>query len=203
MKFIILQFALQFTVENASEDASQELYKYIDNVLEFCGSPFSLDDESTFYSEDNAFDIRFLVRDPQDNAADAFKTHLQTILKDCGSPFEIECTMSDIVEGSGGFKAEFTKFNNESNWVKGVVKREDGTIISAFNVKLFDKPSDYGFLNGKGSKIDLIPSGGHFGDCFVHFDRNSWDVMPKEGVELQQLLAVYELCEASPKRFAY
>lgn len=205
MKFIILQFALQFTIKDALDNADEQMHEYIYEKLESCGSPYSISSGSSYFedaSDDQySFEVTILVTDPTETVIDDFKTYLQNNLKDNGSPFAIECIMSDIVEGKGGFEAEFTEFNNESNWVKGVVKREDGTIISAFNVKLFDEPSEYGFLNGKGSKIDLRPSGGHFGDCFAHFDRNFWDVMPKEGVEFQQLFAVYELCEASPKRF--
>ena len=86
-------------------------------------------------------------------------------------------------------KAEFTRFDNSSNWVSGKV----GPFT--FEAKLFDEGSVFGIKKGRVSKLDIRDGHG----CVVNFDRG-WDIKHSKEVK-PYFNAVMELLENSPKRF--
>ena len=103
------------------------------------------------------------------------------------------------------FKAEFTHFGFDSNWVNGKVG------IYTFEAKLFDYGSEYGINNGRVSKLSIyIPENENytldakgfktfFDRCLVNYDRG-WDKKPSKEIK-PYFEAVMLLCESSPARF--
>lgn len=96
-------------------------------------------------------------------------------------------------------KAEFTKFNDSSNWVDGVVGKYH------FQAKLFDTPSTFGIENGRVSKLSIWDQKvrkeklNFLKACVVNYDRG-WDKKPNKKVT-PYFDAVMTLLEAAPKRF--
>lgn len=96
-------------------------------------------------------------------------------------------------------KAEFTKFNTESNWVDGVVGKYK------FQAKLFDEGSSYGINDGRVSKLSIWDEevrqreSNFFNACIINYDRG-WDIEPTSQNE-EYYKAVMDLLENSPKRF--
>ena len=85
-------------------------------------------------------------------------------------------------------EAYFTKFDNESNLVKGEVG------IYSFSAKLFNTPSMHGIEGGRVSKLSIFDGS----VCFVHYDRG-WDITPSQEDEIY-FDAVMELLENSDER---
>lgn len=201
MKAIIINLLVKITIKNAAEDSGSETWEYISNSLDNIGSPFQIkkgfDEFEEFPTQEN--NVIFFISNPNEDAAEKIRTHLDGALKNTGWDYTVGIQSQSPVDGDGGFKAEFTDFKTDSNWVDGIVSNND--IKYKFQIKLFDESSNYGYKNGRCSKIAIWPSNGHFGNSIVHFDRNFWDVLPQPPQEVQALECAVALCEASPKRF--
>lgn len=96
-------------------------------------------------------------------------------------------------------KAEFTKFDNTSQWVSGKI----GNYV--FDAKLFDQSSTFGIKNGRVSKLSIYDEmvrqekKDFFAASIVNYDRG-WDIKPtKENKPIFE--AVMQLLEESPKRW--
>ena len=85
-------------------------------------------------------------------------------------------------------EAYFTKFDNDSNWVKGNVG------IYSFAAKLFNDGSRFGIDGGRVSKLSIFNGS----VCFVHYDRE-WDIEPSDDV-VDYFDAVMDLLENSDER---
>jgi hypothetical protein len=88
---------------------------------------------------------------------------------------------------------KFTQFNNETNWVKGIVN--DGEY--SFESRLYDKGSDSGISDGRVSILSIFREF----DEVVLYDRN-WVIRPKLGEESEVYNLILEFLENSPMRFA-
>ena len=105
----------------------------------------------------------------------------------------------DIAKTEPTLKAEFTKFDNSSNWVDGVVGPYH------FQAKLFDNPSRFGIKNGRVSKLSIWDQKvrenkrDFLKACVMNYDRG-WDKKPNKKVA-PYFDAVMKLLEAAPKRF--
>ena len=95
-------------------------------------------------------------------------------------------------------EAIFTKFDNESNWVKGEIGKY------TFSAKLFNEGSTYGINDGRVSKLSIYDEkvrrekSNFFASCIVNYDRG-WDIEPSEE-NMEVFEAVMELLENSPER---
>jgi hypothetical protein len=96
-------------------------------------------------------------------------------------------------------KAEFTRFDNSTNWVDGIVDKY------RFQAKLFDEGSTFGINDGRVSKLMIWDEAVRqqaqniFEGCIVNYDRG-WDIEPQPEHKIY-FNAVMELLENSPKRF--
>jgi len=90
-------------------------------------------------------------------------------------------------------QAYFTKFDNDSNWVKGEVGR------FRFDAKLYNTPSRLGIDGGRVSTLAIF-DGEQFNhnDCEIYYDRG-WDIEPNEDM-MDYFDAVMELLENSDER---
>lgn len=86
--------------------------------------------------------------------------------------------------------AEFTKFDNSSNWVYGICGDYQ------FQAKLYDIPSMFGIKDGRVSKLWIADTDKK---CLVNFDRG-WDKKPSAEIK-PYFDAIMLLLEQSPKRF--
>jgi hypothetical protein len=94
-------------------------------------------------------------------------------------------------------KAEFTQFDNNSNWVKGKIDNY------SFEAKLFDDGSRFGINGGRVSKLSIwdeksrSKANDFIDDCMTYYERE-WVVEP-EDIDCYE--SVMNLLENSPKRF--
>ena len=94
------------------------------------------------------------------------------------------------METKNEIKAEFTQFNNDSNWCNGKVGPYN------FEAKLFDEGSDFGIKKGRVSKLYVTSKTEGY---VIGFDRG-WDKNPTKE-NRPYFNAIMELLENSPKRF--
>ena len=83
----------------------------------------------------------------------------------------------------------FTKFDNSTNWVEGVLDNY------RFEAKLYDDGSIFGIDDGRVSKLSICGE-----DIIVHYDRG-WDIEPKTDKDREIFELVLEFLESSPRRF--
>lgn len=98
-------------------------------------------------------------------------------------------------------KIEFTKFEHNDNWVKGLVNNGE----FSFTSKLFDEGSIYGINEGRVSKLSISIGDRWtgFNTCIVNYDRG-WDIEPEENEHIKVFKLVLEFLENAPKtRFNY
>ena len=86
--------------------------------------------------------------------------------------------------------AEFTKFEEDTNWCDGKVGEE-----YEFQAKLFDEGSHFGIGHGKVSKLEIRQNG----VPIVSYDRG-WSQKPSNQVR-PAYDAIMHLLENAPKRF--
>jgi hypothetical protein len=95
--------------------------------------------------------------------------------------------------------AEFTKFENDTNWCSGTIGEY------SFEAKIFDEGSMFGIKNGRVSKLSIWDEKirqekqNFLAACLVNYDRG-WDIKPTKDIK-PYFKAVMKLLENAPKRF--
>jgi hypothetical protein len=95
--------------------------------------------------------------------------------------------------------AEFTKFDNTTEWVSGTVGG------FRFEAKLNDTTTSYGINGGRVSKLIVFNESlrrnvrSLYKSMIIHWDK-SWDIKPTKKTA-EEFNSVMRLLESSPKRF--